>query len=167
MTESGRLLAIYLRDHRAGAVAGRRLAYRLAKENPQWAALRKVAQEIAADEIRLIDVMNVLGVSEGIFKNVAAAAMETAERLKPNGRLLAYSPLSRVLEIESLISGVAAKLRLWASLRQLAGEGDHLAEIDFEELDRRALDQLTALASLHESAVLLAFMPEDGLPKGG
>ena len=163
------MLAIYLRDHRAGAVAGRRLAYRLAEENPdpRWAALRKVAQEIAADEIILVDVMKVLGVSEGIFKNLAAAAMETVERLKPNGRLLAYSPLSRVLEIESLISGVAAKRRLWPSLRQLAGEGDHLAEIDFEALDRRALDQLTALDSLHERAALLAFVPKDGLRKDG
>jgi hypothetical protein len=55
MTKPGRLLEIYLRDHRAGAVAGRRLAKRLYKENPesQWAPLQEIARKIKEDETTL------------------------------------------------------------------------------------------------------------------
>ena len=162
MTRSKRrLLDIYLRDHRAGAVAGRRLAKRLARENPhpQWTPLREVAREINADETTLEIIMKLLGVSEGTLKKVAAVAIELVERLKPNGRLVGYSSLSRVVELESLMSGVIAKRRLWVSLRQLAQEGDGtLRRMDFEELDRRAVHQLTTLASLHDSAARIAFL---------
>ncbi len=162
MSESARrLLAIYLRDHRAGAVAGRRLAQRLAKENSHWTKLPSVAGEIEADETTLVLLMKTFGVSEGTLKKVTAASLELVERLKPNGQLVGYSPLSRVLELESLMSGVTAKRRLWASLRKLAQLGDTLDGIDFEELDRRAVDQLSTLASLHDTAVGLAFLDDE------
>ncbi|HJR87690.1 MAG TPA: hypothetical protein VJ930_08560 [Acidimicrobiia bacterium] len=161
MTDSGRsFLAIYLRDHRAGAVAGRRLAQRLAKQNPypQWAPLRGVAREIQADEATLVDLLEHFGIAEGVLKNMAAAAMETVERLKPNGRPFRYSPLSLVLELESLMSGVTAKRRLWVSLEKLNRPTP--AGIDFEELDRRAVDQLNTLAALHDTAARLAFLDD-------
>ena len=167
MSESARrLLAIYLRDHRAGAVAGRRLAQRLAKENPHWTTLRCIAREIEADETTLARLMKTFGVSEGTLKKVTAVSIELVERLKPNGQLVGYSPLSRVLELESLMSGVTAKRRLWASLRRLVRRGDTLDRIDFEELDRRAVDQLSTLASLHDTAVGLAFL-DDEAESGG
>ena len=161
-----RLLAIYLRDHRAGAVAGRRLARRLAKENrhPQWESLRTVAREIEADETTLVVLMKILGVAEGVIKKVAAAGMEAIEGLKPNGRLVRYSPLSRVVELESLMSGVTAKRRLWVSLRPLARDGNGLAGVDFDELDRRAVDQLNILAWLHDTAARLAFLEDPAPP---
>ncbi|HKZ18566.1 MAG TPA: hypothetical protein VJQ57_00490 [Acidimicrobiia bacterium] len=161
-----RFLAIYLRDHRAGAVAGRRLARRLAKANhhPQWESLRTVAREIEADEMTLVVLMKMFGVAEGVIKKAAAAAMEAIVGLKPNGRLVRYSPLSRVVELESLISGVAAKRRLWVSLRQLARQGNGLAGVDLEELDRRAVDQLNILASLHDTAARLAFLEDQSPP---
>ena len=162
MSESARrFIAIYLRDHRAGAVAGRRLAQRLAKENSHWTKLPSVAGEIEADETTLLLLMKTFGVSEGTLKKVTAASLELVERLKPNGQLVGYSPLSRVLELESLMSGVTAKRRLWASLRRLARRGDTLDGIDFEELDRRAVDQLSTLASLHDTAVGLAFLDDE------
>jgi hypothetical protein len=163
MTEPGRLLEIYLRDHRAGAVAGRRLAKRLYKENPesQWAPLREIARKIKEDETTLDLAMRMLGVSEGVFKKMTAVAVEKVGRLKPNGRLIGYSPLSRVVELESLMAGIIAKRRLWVSLRQLAQDANRsLPGIDFEELDARATDQLTTLASLHEEAARIAFLVE-------
>ena len=159
MTESRRLLDIYLRDHRAGAVAGRRLAKRLAKENleSQWAMLHKVAREIQEDETTLDIAMRMLGVTEAVLKNLAAVAIEKVGQLKPNGRLLSYSPLSRVVELESLMSGIVAKRRLWVSLRQFALDHNSLPGIDFEKLEARAADQLSTLASLHEKAARMAF----------
>jgi hypothetical protein len=163
MTEPGRLLEIYLRDHRAGAVAGRRLAKRLCRENTesQWAPLRKIAREIEEDETTLDITMRMLGVSEAVLKNLAAAAIEKVGQLKPNGRLLSYSPLSRVVELESLMSGIIAKSRVWVSLRQFARDAHRsLPGIDFEELEARAAEQLTTLASLHEKAARIAFSAE-------
>jgi hypothetical protein len=105
--------------------------------------------------------MRMLGVSEGVFKKVAAVAVEKVGHLKPNGRLIGYSPLSRVVELESLMAGIIAKRRLWVSLRQLAQDANRsLPGIDFEELDARATDQLTTLASLHEEAARIAFLVE-------
>jgi hypothetical protein len=164
MTEPGRLLDIYLRDHRAGAVAGRRLARRLCRENPesQWAPLQKIGREIEEDETTLDITMRMLGVSEAVLKNLAAAAVEKVGQLKPNGRLLGYSPLSRVVELESLMSGIIAKRRLWVSLRQFARDANRsLPGIDFEELEARADEQLTTLASLHEMAARIAFSQEE------
>ena len=164
MTEPGPLLDIYLRDHRAGAVAGRRLAERLYRKNPesQWAPLQKIAREIEEDETTLVITMRMLGVSEAVLKNLAAVAIEKVGHLKPNGRLLSYSPLSRVVELESLMSGLIAKRRLWVSLRQFARDANRsLPGIDFEELEARAAEQLTTLASLHEKAARIAFSAEE------
>jgi hypothetical protein len=164
MTEPGRLLDIYLRDHRAGAMAGRRLAKRVARENPesQWAPLQTIVREIEEDETSLDITMRMLGVSEAVLKSLAAVAIEKVGQLKPNGRLLGYSPLSRVVELESLMSGIIAKCRLWVSLRQFARDANRsLPGIDFEELAARAAEQLTTLASLHEKAARIAFSAEE------
>ena len=40
-------------------------------------------------------------------------------RLKPNGQLTGYSPLSRVVELEGLALGITGKLALWKALREL------------------------------------------------
>jgi hypothetical protein len=86
---------------------------------------------------------------------VAAWAGEKFGRLKPNGQLRGYSPLSRLLEVELLMLGVTGKLRLWTGLRENVGEraGDH----DLVELAARAMRQRDQLEQLHRSAATKAF----------
>jgi hypothetical protein len=137
-----RLHSIYLRDHHAGAMAGTSLARRIAGSNEGTAygdEIARVAGEIEEDRRALEAVMKGLGVSQDQLKDVAAAAGERLGRLKPNGRWRSYSPLSRLLELEGLGLGIAGKLALWRSLRQL--HGDVVAGIDIPELEARAQGQ--------------------------
>jgi hypothetical protein len=144
-----RLLDIYLSDHLAGATAGVRLARRIAAAHPRDRALAKIADEITEDRATLRDVMGAVGTSPSRIKNAAAWAGETAGRLKLNGRLLGRSPLSAVVELEALISGVTGKTQLWRSLAQLRAEDTRLAGFDFERLEQRADGQRRSLEEVH------------------
>lgn len=157
MTASG-YLTIYLNDHRAGAVGGRRLGDRLASENrgTPWAeTLAAVAREVRDDERLLDKIRGVLGVEGGTVKRVMAAVGQMVGQLKPNGRVLGYSPLSRVVELEALMSGILAKQRLWVSLAQI--DEPALEALDSDQLQRKAQRQLDALADIHAEAAMIAF----------
>ena len=58
--------------------------------------------------------------SEDIPKSGRRWAVEKIGRLKPNGQLTGYSPLSRVVELEGLALGITGKLSLWKALRELS-----------------------------------------------
>jgi hypothetical protein len=112
-------LAIYLNDHLGGATGGLELARRIARENPDGelgAFLRRLATEIAEDREELIKIMEALGVGKDRAKVAGGWAAEKVGRLKLNGKIVGYSPLSRVLELEGLEAGVTGKLALWRSL---------------------------------------------------
>ena len=63
-------------------------------------------------------------------------AAEKAGRLKPNGHLLQFSPLSRLVEIEGLITGVSGKLSLWRALLWVAPTESRLDEAGAEHARR-------------------------------
>ncbi len=77
----------------------------------------------------------------------------SAGRLKLNGRLIHYSPLSRVLELEALSGGVMTQLRLWESLLLLADDDERLDQAALTRLVSEANDQLEVLRQLHDMAV--------------
>ena len=66
---------------------------------------------------------------------------EKLGRLKLNGQLRGYSPLSRVLELEALSVGVAGKLALWQSLQSVPGLSERLSGFDLDHLAERARRQ--------------------------
>jgi hypothetical protein len=137
-------LAIYLNDHLAGATAACELARRAAANNRANAygpVLAELADEIREDHEALEDVMRRLGVGRDRLKLIAAWSAEKAGRAKLNGRLLSYSPLSRLEEIELLLLGVQGKLALWRALRLRSGEDPRLRAIDIDALIRRGDSQ--------------------------
>jgi len=91
------------------------------------------------------------------LKIAGATVAERLGRLKPNGQLTGYSPLSRVLEIEGLRGGVQAKLSLWQGLREVAAQYEQLDEADLDALCERAQSQLEGLREQHRLAVREAF----------
>ena len=129
-------LPIYLNDHYAGSTLGLELAKRAAKNNNGNAefgpALAALATEIDEDRDELRRIMERLGVSEDRIKAGLFWMGEKVGRLKPNGELLQFSPLSRVVEIEGLITGVGGKLSLWRTLLELAERDDRLDEGELE-----------------------------------
>ena len=155
-------LAIYLQDHFAGSTVGIELARRTAKSNlgtEYGGPLTRVAGEIDEDREELKRIMARLDVSADRIKTGVAWAAEKAGRLKPNGQLRGYSPLSRHMEIEGLIAGVSGKLSLWRSLRDVAPLDPRLDAARLGELEVRAEDQLERLHALRAKAATHAFGP--------
>lgn len=160
VVNTDRMLATYLRDHAAGAVAGEALARRCHKSNadtPFGAVLADIAAEIAEDRRTLAELMRDLDVSPSRVKGVIGAVAEFVGRLKSNGRLVRYSPSSRVVELEALAAGVLTKRNLW---RSLSGAAAQRPELDAEQLDileQRATTQLDRLLEAHRRAAATAF----------
>lgn len=150
------LLPIYLNDHLAGATAGTDLARRVAGANKGTElgdSLDDLAGQIEADKAQLEDVMTRLGVSRDPLKVGAGWLAEKLGRLKLNGRLLEYSPLSRVIELEGLLAGVNAKIALWRTLAAAAPDEPRIADVNFVHLIARGDEQLETLQALHGEAV--------------
>jgi hypothetical protein len=137
-----RLLAIYLNDHLAGATGGVELARRARSSNrgTKWGeALEGICAEIEADRATLERVMQQLEISRNAAKIAGAWTAEKLGRLKLNGRLTGYSPLSRLLELEMLHIGITGKLELWEALQRT--QGSKLSQFDLPGLIERAESQ--------------------------
>jgi hypothetical protein len=134
-----RLLGVYLRDHLAGSVAALELLARAARANADselGAFLNDLHDEIGADKESLLAAMRAVGAEPSRVKNGAAWAAEKLARLKLNGRILRYSPLSRVQELETLEAGIVGKRSLWTNLQAL--DDPRLAGFDLPRLVERA-----------------------------
>jgi hypothetical protein len=154
------LLGIYLNDHLAGAVVGTNLARRLAASEEgsgDAVLLQRLAADIEEDRDALVELMKVLDVPIRHYKTWGAWIAERAGRLKLNGRLLARSPLSRVLELEAIRLGVEGKAAGWRTLRSLAETDDRLDPGRLDELDARARKQIDLLEELRVAAAAAVF----------
>lgn len=153
-------LETYLQDHRAGAEMGAGLARRLAGENrgtPYEDFLVGLAQDIEQDVALLEDIMARYDVDKALLKTAGAKVAERLARLKPNDQLTGYSPLSRLLELEGLRSGVQGKLGLWDALAEIAPYDNRLDEDEIVASVARAEAQLAGLREQHRTAAREAF----------
>jgi hypothetical protein len=114
--------------------------------------LQRLADEIAEDRAVLIQIMETLGVPVRQYKVYLGWVAEKVGRIKPNGRLVGRSPLSDLLELESLMLGVEGKGALWRVLRHIAGAESRLDRRRLDKLIERAQSQSRTLADLHLKA---------------
>jgi hypothetical protein len=157
-----RLLEIYLADHLAAATAGVALARRTARSNAgtEFAdVLRRLAGEIEDDRRTLERIVVQLGFRESKPKEAVAWVGEKVGRLKLNGQIRGYSPLSRVLELEALSVGVAGKLALWESLLTTPRMRERLSGFDLDDLIERARQQRAEIEEHRLRAAREAFSP--------
>lgn len=156
-----RLLAIYLQDHRAGAAGGVQLARRLRANNrdtPSGETTATVCAEIE-DALGVLDrVMDHLDVGRGRLKIAAAWTGEKLGRLKLNGRLTGYSPLSRLVELELLDLGLTGQTEMWLALHQTLGS--RLSEFDLPGQIERARTLRETVERLRLDAATEAFAEE-------
>jgi hypothetical protein len=149
-------LSIYLNDHLAGATLGTELARRARDANRGSSYeefFARLSDEIEEDRSELKAIMSSLGVGSDRLKVSAAWAAEKAGRLKLNGQLKGYAPLSRVTEIEALVVGVEGKMALWRGLKEIAATDARLDADSLTELADRAQRQLRTLRTQHKRAV--------------
>ena len=155
-------LGIYVRDHRAGAEAGLSLARRILdqnRDNELTSTLENITQQIDEDRHELDALMHRLGHEPPRLKMTLAVAGEWLGRLKLNGRLRGYSPVSRVEEFEMLTAGIVTKASLWRTLRIVLDGERHAAGTDFNLLIERAEEQVLMLEQHRGQIVREAFHP--------
>jgi hypothetical protein len=154
----GNPLSIYLNDHLAGATGGVELVRRVRASNEDdqefGPPLTELCAEIEADRETLVGLMDHLEIRRDPIKPVAAWAVEKLGRLKLNGQLTGYAPLSRQVELEGLLIGIAGKEQMWKALAQAFG-GRH-GDFDFEQLGERARRQRDVVQELHLRAAARA-----------
>jgi hypothetical protein len=155
-----KLLGIYLNDHLAGSTGGVELARRALSENrgTRYAALLEwLVEQISEDRQALIDLMDRFGFHQDPVKQALAWTFEKAGRLKPNGRLTGYSPLSRVVELEGLWMGVEGKRSMWRALLAIPEEDPRLDQAQLSALEARAQVQLRRIDEHRAAAAADAF----------
>jgi hypothetical protein len=153
-------LSIYLNDHFAGATGGLELAKRAAganEDNEYGAVLGELVEELTEERESLRGLIEELGFSVDRVKAGGGWVAEKFGRLKLNGSLLSYSPLSRLIELEGLTIGVTGKLSMWRNVR--ASVGPQVESVDLDALITRAESQLARLDPLRTSAAAEAFAP--------
>jgi len=152
-------LATYLNDHLSGSASGRELARRALQSNrgnEYGVVLEDVTRQIEEDVETLLRLMAALDVKPDRIKEALGWTAEKLGRLKLNGQLLGYSPLSRMIELEGLMLGISGKLGLWQALQVALGDDPRLADFDLEQLEERARQQRQAVERLRRRAAVEA-----------
>ena len=153
-------LRIYLNDHNAGSLTGLEVAKRCLSSNegtPLGDYLRTFIAQLEDERADLKRLIESLGFPEDKMKEGLGWIAEKAGRLKLNGQLRGYSPLSRVLELEGLIIGVTGKLSLWRSMKERADSDPRVGVVDLDRLEQQAREQLEALDEHRLEAARKAF----------
>ncbi len=156
-----KLLRIYVQDHFAGSTVGLNLARRSAGSNRGTTygdALARIADEIEQDRRTLEAITDELDIPRDQVKNALAWGAERAGRLKLNGQLTGYSPLSRLVELEGLITGISGKISLWRALLELVPQEPRLDAERLQELIERGEEQRRTVEELRTRAVRDAFI---------
>jgi hypothetical protein len=144
--DGARFLGIYLNDHLAGSTTAIEMVRRAAEQydgTQLGAFFAAIGAEIEADRDTLKAVMAANGVEVQRYKLAAAWVAEKGARLKFNGALVRRSPLTPLVELETLAAGIHGKESLWRLLR--AGAADEASAARFDELIERARSQREAV----------------------
>lgn len=157
--QAGKLLRIYLQDHDSLAVITDRLIGRSLRSNrdsPLGDLLTRLRTHVAEDRSALHELMDLVGVRPSRAKTTFAWVAERFGVLKLNGRLVRYSPLSRVFELEGLAALLSMRIRRWEALHTLVDRDHDLSGIDFQALIDRSEEDLSSLAAHHSDAAATA-----------
>jgi hypothetical protein len=153
-----KLLRIYLNDHLTTAAAGAALARRALRSNRSTdlgAFLATLAADLRDDLVNVETIMRERGLRPSTFKRSLGTIGERFGRLKLNGRIVSYSPLSRLAELEGLGLLVAHNAFMWRSLETIGVErATRLAE--------RADGHVEALRA-HQTAAARLALPTEGV----
>jgi hypothetical protein len=153
-------LQIYMNDQLAMGVGWRELARRAQRNNEGTElgdALTGVADGITEDVSTFEALMRRLGMKVNVVKPGLAIGAERLARLKLNGQLRGYSPLSRFLELDVLAMGIDGKKLLWSTLRDLANMRALLPDVEFDRLIERANEQRERIEPFRRRAAIDAF----------
>jgi hypothetical protein len=154
-------LAIYLRNHYAGAQAGRQLfrrAERNQRDRPYGGEIAALRAEVEEDARALRKVLETEGVQPDLPQGLLLQLGERVGRLKPNGALLSRAPLSDLIEVEGMVDAVRAKAAGWQALAVIPAPRWR-TEVDPQEYYDRAMSQAERLSAIHREVSTRLFTP--------
>jgi hypothetical protein len=120
--------------------------------------LERIGPELEADREGIERAMELLGVRRDPFKRGFGWSAEKLGRLKLNGQLTGYSPLSRLVELEGMNAIVNGNLAAWQSLQMTVG--DELAELGLPDRIKRCESQRAELERFRMEAAREALAEE-------
>ena len=145
-----RYFSIFLRDHMVAAVAGLELARRTRGENKEGelgAFLATLVTKLESERGTLRDLARRVEIEPSSIGEAGGWLAEKAARIKLNGQLFGYSPLSRVAELEALMVFAQQRLAFWRILERHSRVEKRLEGIPFSahlesaDEDRRLLER--------------------------
>jgi len=133
----------YLNDHLAGSVGALELighCAHLYKGKSLGVFFADMKAQIGADQETLRNLMHRLGIEESKARQAGAWAGEKVSRALFTLAGNKSDGVGVLLVLEALVMGVSAKRLLWRALS--AANLPRLNDIDFEQLQRRAKEQI-------------------------
>ncbi len=152
-------LEIYLKGHLAGAAAGGQAAQRIASDDKGIGIgnfLSDLHREIEEDTDVLRDIMARLEVTPATFQEALAMGAERVSQMVVEAQSSGDSPVTILVQMETLSMGIEGKILLWRALKKVASSHPPLAEIDFDDLIKRAQLQREELEQHRLEAAQLA-----------
>jgi hypothetical protein len=155
-------LASYLNDHLAGSVSALELIEHWAHVHdgkPLGDFFMDMDAEIRADQDKLRELMRSLRLEESNLRQAGAWVAEKVGRARLMIAGDEPDSLGLVLTLEGLIMGIGGKQLLWRALA--AAKMPQLNGYDFEELQRRAQEQIERIEGERMRAVHKVFTGTD------
>jgi len=155
-----RRLRIYLSDHLALMVGESELADRCWSSNrdtPLGDFLDRLRVDVRGQRSVIADLLRRFDGEPSLAKTGMAWLLEKLGRAKPNDWLLSYSPLSRVVELESLAAAAQERVSMWNNLDAISTSDPRLAGISFVHFRDQAQGQRDELVRRSRYAAAEAF----------
>ena len=137
-------LSDYLNDHLAGSVGALELLDRLIdtyKGKPLERFFADLRNEIEADQKTLKELIAKLGTKESAVRKAGAWVMEKFSRGKIQLSEKGEEEIGLFLALEGLALGIHGKRSLWRALAAASEAIPGLRDLDYVELENRAVEQ--------------------------
>lgn len=159
-------IATYLNDHMAGSVVAiELLEYLESAHETMRPIVADIRADIEADRRELESLMLRQRVTVSRSRKAVAWLAEKMTELKLRVDDSSGGPLRRLEALETVALGIEGKRALWRTLAALAPVRPGLRGVDYESLERRAVEQRRRVETLRMDAARAALGNGRELPK--
>lgn len=154
-------LANYLNDHLAGSVGALELLDRLIetyREKSLGQFFQNLRDDIRQDQEQLKELIEKLGLEEGAVRKAGAWIAEKFSRAKIELKETSSDGNTGLfLALEALVLGITGKRSLWRALHAASRTVPQLAYLDYDDLEKRAIEQCERLEARRLETARTAF----------
>ena len=160
-------LANYLNDHLAGSVGALELLDRLIEtyeEKPLGHFFHDLRADIRQDQKHLKGLIETLGLEESAVRKAGAWVAEKFSRAKIELNQTSEGDTGLFLALEALVLGITGKRSLWRALQAASRTLPQLVGLDYNELEKRAIEQCERVEAKRLETARTAFQRNNATP---